>query len=182
MLCSNELTEKKLLGETLEQAGLVSDEQIQTALAEGQKSQNLRVGEILALRGWIEQSTADFFADEWYNLVNQNEKQLFGYYLEKSGLLTQQQTASILKEQQKIWVRFGAIAVLQGLLTQETVNFFLEHLFPLELLDSPFIGKKITAPVSKPVVLKTTSISQPPEPRTIVSSSKIDDDDIPWIG
>jgi len=185
MLSTNELPQNKLLGEILEQAGLVSDKQIQIALAEGQENHKLRVGEILALRGWIEQSTADFFADEWYNLVNQTEKQLFGYYLEKSGLLTKQQTTSILKEQQKIWVRFGAIAILQGLLTQETVNFFLEQLFPLELLDSPFIGRKITAPVSNPVILKTTNtniVSQLPEQRSIVSSSNMDDDDIPWIG
>jgi hypothetical protein len=186
MLCSNKLTEKKLLGKTLEQAGLVSDEQIQIALAERQESHNLRVGEILALRGWVEQRTADFFADEWYDLVNQTEKQLLGYYFEKSGLLTEQQITSILEEQHKIWVRFGAIAVLQGILTQETVNFFLVNLFPLELLDSPFIGKRISSLVSNPVViLKTTStnlVSQLPEQRSIVSSSNIDDDDIPWIG
>jgi hypothetical protein len=184
MLCTNKLPQNKLLGEILEQAGLVSDEQIQIALAERRESHNLRVGEILALRGWIEQRTADFFADEWCNLVNQTERQLLGYYLEKSGLLTKQQTTSILEEQKKLWVKFGAIAILQGLLRQETVDFFLEHLFPLELLDSPFIGKKISSPVSKPVILKTntTLVSQLPKRKSIVSNSNMDDDDIPWIG
>jgi hypothetical protein len=48
---------------------------------------------------------------------------------------------SILEEQKQIWVKFGAIAVLQGRLTQETVDFFLENLFPLELDDQK--GKSI---------------------------------------
>ncbi|MGL6344538.1 MAG: hypothetical protein ACRC80_35985, partial [Waterburya sp.] len=122
MLSPNQLPQNQLLGEILEQAGLVSDEQIQIALAERREIHHLRVGEIMALRGWINQRTADFFADEWCNLVNQTEKQLLGYYLEQSGLLTKQQINSILEEQQKIWVKFGAIAVLQGRLTKETVD------------------------------------------------------------
>ncbi|NJL52514.1 MAG: hypothetical protein HC930_10385 [Hydrococcus sp. SU_1_0] len=182
MLSTNELPQNKLLllGEILEQAGLVSDEQIQIALAERRESHNLRVGEILALRGWIEQRTADFFADEWCNLVNQPEKQLFGYYLEKSGLLTKQETNSILEEQKRIWVKFGAIAVLQGLLTKETVDFFLEHLFPLELLESSLIGRKINQQATKITAQVANSAQKLPEQQS--SFPQADDDDIPWIG
>ncbi|MEO1466122.1 MAG: hypothetical protein AAFR89_07810, partial [Cyanobacteria bacterium J06633_1] len=137
-----ESTNSNLLGETLYQAGLISNTQIETALADRQDSSYLRVGEIMALRGWIEQKTADFFAEEWHILLNQAEKHPLGYYLERSGLLTQEQTESILEEQKKIWVKFGSVAVLQGILAQETVDFFLNNLFPLESLDSALIGKK----------------------------------------
>ncbi|MFM2311857.1 MAG: hypothetical protein RLZZ04_1133 [Cyanobacteriota bacterium] len=180
MLSTNKLPQNKLLGEVLEQAGLVSDEQIQIALAERRESHNLRVGEILALRGWIDQRTADFFADEWGNLVNQTEKQLLGYYLEKSGLLTKQQTNSILEEQKRIWVKFGVIAVLQGRLSQETVDFFLEHLFPLELFESPLIGRKVNQQATESTAKATTSAPQLLEQQS--SSPQVDDDDIPWIG
>ncbi len=36
--------------------------------------QALRLGEILAIRGWIEQQTGDFFADEWQSLLEQQNK------------------------------------------------------------------------------------------------------------
>jgi hypothetical protein len=180
MLSPNQLPQNQLLGEILEQAGLVSDEQIQIALAERREIHHLRVGEIMALRGWINQRTADFFADEWCNLVNQAEKQLLGYYLEQSGLLTKQQINSILEEQQKIWVKFGAIAVLQGRLTKETVDFFLEHLFPLELFDSPLIGRKINQQATEITVKASNSAQQLPEQPS--GFPQVDDDEIPWIG
>lgn len=172
-------TNHGLLGETLKQAGLISDLQIKTVLEDRKYSNHLRVGEIMALRGWIDQKTADFFAEEWYDLVNQAEKQPLGYYLVKSGLLTDQQIDSILQEQQKIWVKFGSVAILQGILTQETLDFFVGHLYPLELLDSPLIGKKIEPKKSILVVddHHTSKNFSEPEPQV----KDVDDDDIPWI-
>ena len=84
-------THERLLGETLKQAGLISDLQIQTVLEDRKYSHHLRVGEIMALRGWIRQKTADFFAEEWHHLINQSKKYPLGYYLEKSNLLTDKQ-------------------------------------------------------------------------------------------
>ena len=51
---------EKPLGEILVEAGLVSLAQIEIALQE-QSQSNLKIGEILALHGWIKQETADFF-------------------------------------------------------------------------------------------------------------------------
>ncbi|MGB5715166.1 MAG: hypothetical protein WBM44_30135 [Waterburya sp.] len=164
---------KKVLGEILQQAGLISNSQIQVALVDREYNQELRLGEILAIRGWIEQQTADFFADEWQFVLEQQAKYPLGYYLEKSGLLTKEQTHSILQEQKKIWVKFGSVAVLKGLLDQNTLDFFLDSLFPLASSQSPFISKPIQkinnlAKVENKITDKLTT-------------SKIDYDDIPWI-
>lgn len=154
----------KLLGQTLKKAGLISSSQIQVALIDRKYNQNLRIGEILALRGWVEQQTADFFADEWQPLTEQIEKYPLGYYLVKSGLLTGEQSYFILEEQKQLWLKFGSIAIVKGLITQDTLNFFLDNLFPGASLESPARGAKS----------QFQEVNNKPE-------VKIDYEDIPWI-
>ena len=174
-----EFTNSPLLGETLQQAGLISSSQIQVALVDREYSQDLRVGEIMALRGWIEQKTADFFADEWQSFIDQPEKYRLGYYFEKSGLLTEKQVCSILEEQAKIWVKFGSVAILQGILKQKTVDFFLANLFPTAIAESSLISKKnlesFPSPELQQLELKNDQVAQEN------SAAEIDYDDIPWI-
>ncbi|WP_253274184.1 hypothetical protein [Myxosarcina sp. GI1] len=120
----------KPLGEILQDAGLVTDSQIKVALFDQKNYQDLRVGEILAMRGWIEQTTADFFGEQWLDFVNQQQKHPLGYYLKQAGLLTEEDIKLILCEQKKIALRFGSTAVMKGLLKQQTIDFFLKSLFP----------------------------------------------------
>ena len=155
------------LGEILKTAGLVSDAQIQVALIDRQYNQDLRLGEILALRGWIEQQTADFFVEEWHYAIEQPNKYPLGYYLEKSGLLTKKQINSILEEQKQLWIKFGEVAILQGLVEKTTVDFFLNNLCPAALLESPFINKRN--------VDRTIA----PEDRKTITPTNLED--IPWI-
>lgn len=158
----------KPLGAILQTAGLVSSAQIQVALIDRQYNQDLRVGEILAIRGWIEQQTADFFAEEWQLAIEQPNKYPLGYYLKKSGLLSEKQINYILEEQKQLWVKFGAVAILQGLLEKTTVDFFLNNLFPGASLESPFINKKKSY--------------QPTETADTTSETQTDLEDILWIG
>ncbi len=162
-----ESNNSKLLGQTLIKAGLVSFSQIQVALRDQEYNQNLLIGEILALRGWVEQQTADFFADEWQSLINRLEKYPLGYYLVKSGLLSGEQTYLILEEQKQLWIKFGAIAIIKGLITQDTLNFFLDGLFPGTSLEPPAIGAKSTHKIEAEVGNKPAEV--------------VDYDDIPWI-
>jgi len=166
------INQNQLLGETLKKAGLINDSQLQTALEARQYTTHLRVGEIMALSGWIEQKTANFFAEEWHNFLERTERKPIGYYLERSGLLTAEQIDSILAEQKKIWLKFGSVAVLQGSIEQETVDFFIFHLFPSKLLDSPLIGKKKIVP-AKITGLESCLTQQAPPVRS--------NDDIRWI-
>mgnify|MGYP001795144786 CR=1 FL=1 len=171
-MSKNIMTESKnseLLGQTLRRAGLISFSQIQVALSDQEYNQNLLIGEILALRGWIEQQTADFFADEWQPLTDRLEKYPLGYYLVKSGLLTGEQAYLILEEQKQLWIKFGSIAIIKGLITQDTLNFFLDSIFPGVSSDPPAMGAKSTQ--------QEPEKTEPDSPAT----EEIDYDDIPWI-
>lgn len=135
------IVKRRKIGEILQEADLVSSAQVETALMDQKFHQELHLGEILALRGWIKQETADFFAQEWYDKVTSVEKRPLGYYLREAGLLTEQQINDILKEQQTNWLKFGAIAVLKGWLKQSTVDFFIGNLFPEHQSDSIYVNK-----------------------------------------
>ncbi len=128
------------LGEILKDAGLITAPQIEVALHDQTYYQDMRFGEILALRGWIKSDTADFFVEEWWDLIKNEKKQPLGFYLKKAGLLTEKQIKLVLQEQDNTLLRFGTTAVLKGLLKQETVDFFLENLFPNQ------ISKRTLAP------------------------------------
>lgn len=131
----------KLLGVILQEASLISTPQIQLALRDQTYYPDLRLGEIIAMRGWLKQETADFFAQNWLELLQQRRNKPLGYYLQQSALLEKKDIAAILEEQRNTGIRFGAIAVLQGLLKSQTVDFFLIHLFPREFSKSSLIGK-----------------------------------------
>ncbi|GAB4529146.1 MAG: hypothetical protein Tsb0014_10890 [Pleurocapsa sp.] len=122
----------KPLGEILQDAGLVTNSQIKVALYDKQYHHDLRIGEILALRGWIEQTTADFFSEQWFNLINQRPNHPLGHYLKRAGLLSEKDIQLILVEQEKRALRFGKTAVINGFLKQQTLDFFLKNLFPFQ--------------------------------------------------
>ena len=132
----------QLLGVILQESSLVATPQIQLALRDQTYYPNLRLGEILAMRGWIKQETADFFAQDWLELLQQRKRKPLGFYLQQSALLDEKHIKAILEEQKVTGVRFGAIAVLQGLLKSQTVDFFLMHLFPREFSKSSLISKQ----------------------------------------
>ncbi|MEO0375872.1 MAG: hypothetical protein AAF329_14865 [Cyanobacteria bacterium P01_A01_bin.17] len=127
------------LGELLHKAHLISQAQIEVALHDQQQHMELRFGEILALRGWLKQETADFFAEQWQVLIKESPKDALGSYLQQARLLDEVQVASILKEQQQSGYRFGSLAVLHGWLKQQTLDFFLESLYPGKKSEQPFI-------------------------------------------
>lgn len=136
------IVKRQKIGEILQAADLVSPAQVEIALNDQQFHQELHLGEILALRGWIKQETADFFAQKWYDTISSAKKRPLGYYLQEAALLTEKQIEDILKEQQINWLKFGAIAVLKGWLKQTTVNFFIGNLFPEHKNDSIYTNQK----------------------------------------
>jgi tetratricopeptide (TPR) repeat protein len=123
----------KPLGLVLQTAGLVSPQQVQIALKESLSSSSYRLGEIMARRGWITQQTADFFAEQWPQLPNQKSQQLLGQYLKAANLINDSQIETILQEQTTNNLKFGESAVLKGIISQTTLDFFWEQ---LELIKS----------------------------------------------
>lgn len=120
------------LGEILIEAGLITASQIELAL-QIQSTSHLRIGEILASHNWIEQQTADFFVEKWSEILQQKQKKPLVYYFRLAGLLTEQQIASLIREQkqQAKPKRFHRLAVERGYLKQITVDFFLANIFQI---------------------------------------------------
>ena len=117
-----------LLGQVLVKAGLVSPNQILVVLNDAKYREDLRIGEILALRGWIQQETADFFAEVLPNLPNTTQKEPIGQYLKVARLLTQQQIDNVLTYQRNNPVKFGEIAVALSYLKNQTLNYVLDYI------------------------------------------------------
>lgn len=131
---------KPLLGEILRDADLITEAQLQTVLRDQQEYKDQKIGEILALRGWLKQETVDFFAEEWTNCLQQGPKYPIGEYLKQAALLKQEDIEYILELQQKIPVKFGEIAVHQELIRETTLNFFIDNLFCQASVDSIFLS------------------------------------------
>ena len=118
----------KPLGLVLQKAGLISLEQVKIALQAKKSLPNCKIGEIIAIRGWIKPETANFFAEQWPNLALNQQLQPLGQYLKAAGFISERQIEKILQEQSKSHIKFGDYAVLQGLISQTTLNFFLQQL------------------------------------------------------
>ena len=161
----------KPIGKLLQEASLISESQLQVAVYDRNNYQNMRLGEILDLRGWVGQETADFFAEEWFKLLATLPPQYpLGHYLHQAALINEVQIKSILEEQKQTWMRFGSVAVLRGWLKQDTLDFFLQNLFPATADESAFIGKR-TQFIQEKKELEPTVVVEP----------EIDEEDIPWI-
>jgi hypothetical protein len=166
------------LGAILEEAALVSHAQIEVALRDQMYYSDLKLGEILALRGWIKQETADFFVVYLPTLRKKVEKKPIGHYLQEAALLSEDQIKSILDEQKHTLVRFGALAVLKGYLKQGTVDFFVRYLYPEHQRSSLFMEKRTTPLASqKKIVQKTFTQHQ----LTAIQKHTYTEDDLEYL-
>ncbi|WP_460192652.1 hypothetical protein [Thermosynechococcus sp. FA-CM-4201] len=176
------------IGELLLKAALINPSQLQVALMEKDIYTHLRLGEILALHGWLSQDTIDFFVEEWPKLSQSQEKHPIGFYLKKASLLTEEQIQQILKEQWQTSYRFGALAVLNGWVKQETVNFFLQSINPNALKESTRIEKTTLSDVKRTPVSSSAYSKPTPEElkqRLIdpedLAEIDLDFDEIKWL-
>lgn len=117
----------KLIGQSLEEAGLLTHNQVQAILAYQQDHHHLRFGEISAMWGWIKSETADFFAEQLHQL--KTYQQPLGQSLKGAGILDEEQIQTILTYQSQTGLRFGEIAVRHGWVNQQTVDFFVGTLY-----------------------------------------------------
>lgn len=131
----SKLPKNQPIGEILQQAYLISPSQIDVALRDQERYQELhlgelKIGEILALRGWLKQETTEFFVYKWDALLKQKHRQPLGYYLYEAGLLNESQIRYLLEEQQKLptKLRLGELAYLEGWLNLKTVDYFVKNL------------------------------------------------------
>lgn len=117
----------KKIGELLQEAYLIDEDQLKFALMEQTYLYTDRkLGEVLVHHGWLKQKTADFFGDE-IEKVYEGKSLLIGNILFKAGLLSEKEIQDILQEQRQTGLRFGEIVILKGLIQEETVKFFIEN-------------------------------------------------------
>ncbi|ERT06929.1 glycosyltransferase, WecB/TagA/CpsF family protein [Lyngbya aestuarii BL J] len=117
-----------LLGQVLQEAGLLTPAQVNRVLEAQAKQPHLRFGEIVANQGWVHQETINFFAEQLPQVAMESRKQPIGYYLKQARLLDERQIEAILSEQSTTQMRFGEIAVEKGWLKNETVDSILRYL------------------------------------------------------
>ncbi|WP_017297310.1 hypothetical protein [Nodosilinea nodulosa] len=183
-------TKTRPLGEMLQRAGLLSQAQLDVVLRDQQWQPDLRIGDILELRGWVKRDAIEFFAEQWPKLVAVGRDSPIGYYFQQAGLLDAHQVEALLKEQAQAGLRIGALAVLHGWLSQETLDWFLRSLAPEESASSAFIKRKQVnngdGPAG-PVSDHRGSPASQPQPKMATdlqadAPSKPQPDDISWAG
>lgn len=122
------------IGQLLQQAGLISENQLDLALQNQMIPgyEELKIGEILALRGWVKQETSDFFASRWQQIISaikdNTQRAKLGLYLAEANLLTKEQVVEILQQQKQNKIPFSRLVVEKGYLKQQTLDFFLQNL------------------------------------------------------
>ena len=137
--------DKLPLETVLQQAGLVSADQVKQALEKQQRTKrSLRIGEILVAQGYIDARTADFFARRWTQRSPKKPPQPIGQYFKQAALLNEWQIQAILKQQRQTKQKFGEVAIARGWLKPTTVDFFLKYLSSdLAQSKSQTVSKKI---------------------------------------
>lgn len=148
------------LGAILQQAGLVSAEQVNQALEQQKQiNSNLTIGEILASQGRIDSKTVAFFAQSWSSLIKEKPKQPIGQYLKQAALLNDEQIQAILSEQRNSQRKFGEVAISKGWLKETTLNFFLEYLQG-KLESAPYTNLEPSVTTAKTVSMTQKDFSR----------------------
>lgn len=182
-------TINKPIGEVLREAGLISSAQLAVALQDQQYRPDLRIGDILELRGWVKRDIIEFFAQQWPQVAREPRDQPIGYYFQQAGLLNAQQIQALLKEQLQAGMRIGALAVLRGWLSQKTVDLFLRYLAPEDYFASPFIRHSQRNQMDQPPSDQQTTDLETPRPikepfviePQVKTYTNPDPGEIPWV-
>lgn len=116
------------IGTLLQEAGLLTEHQVIQLLEEQVYQRHLLFGELAAKKGLIKPVTAEFFVEELPHLCEIQNDHRLGEYFRAAGLLDQEQVKLILDRQKHTGLRFGDIAVREGWVQPQTIEFFLETL------------------------------------------------------
>ena len=116
------------IGTLLQEAGLLTEEQVLELLDKQTYQRHLLFGELAVKKKLVKPATADFFVEEFPQLCETPGKYRLGEYLKTAALLDQDQIRFILDQQSHTNLLFGEIAIQQGWLKPKTVEFFLETL------------------------------------------------------
>lgn len=117
---------EKPLEDRLADAGLLSRAQIMVLHQDQQQQPDLTVDEILRLRGWVNDTTLNFFMHLEQALLDEFKQLSIGQRLKYAGLVTDAQLETAIAYQQQTKIRMGHAIFLSGVLGQTTVDYFLQ--------------------------------------------------------
>ena len=166
---------EKKIGELLCEANIIDEQQLKVALIEKNIYPELKIGEILALHGWLKEQTADFFGSEM-QAIDKEKNILIGNIFLKAGLLSKTDVQNILHEQKQIGSRFGETAVLKGLIKKETVDFFIDKFALYKDKQSFYKYKKQRMSNQSTHYSVDNNLNQDK-----IDAPVIDPEDIPWV-
>lgn len=129
---TEQLTHSQRIGAHLLEAGLLTSEQLEVALADQELQATARLGEVIQKRGWVKERTIQFLLNQVNNtLVDHPELSAcsqLGNNLVEAGLLTSAQVDEALQEQKISNKRLGEILVNHGWVTSQTIEYMMKHL------------------------------------------------------
>jgi len=168
---------------------MVSPAQLQVAMHDHEIYGDLRIEDILALRGWITEETIDFFTNQWSDVLSGCQPQPLGFYLQAAGLLNGEQIEEILVEQKHLGIKFGSMAVIKGWLKETTLNFFLRYIAPQQRAKSAFMERQTQKTLSQssetesiPEFFPNKSTGQVESSEDNCDLARYLDADISWAG
>ncbi|MGF1490093.1 MAG: hypothetical protein ACFBSE_23645 [Prochloraceae cyanobacterium] len=117
-----------ILSLRLNQAGLLSEPQIEIALRDCDRHDDFTIEEIIILRGWLKQETLAFFLEQIPELIDRPQKLSLAECLERSALVSKENIAKLLNYQQETGNTLAALAVELGYIKQSTLDFFVNYI------------------------------------------------------
>jgi pyruvate kinase len=140
---NQDLDENRIIGELLISKGIVSRNQVTSALYIQGEKPHLRIGEVLLSMGLITIEELDRVLREHLS------QQFIGSLLLSHGFMSQEQLAEAMATQEKTNQRLGEIAINLGYVTQYQLTAILEKQRLLRRphlaeMDEPLLGKKKT--------------------------------------
>ncbi|GAB4216803.1 MAG: hypothetical protein OHK0012_19820 [Synechococcales cyanobacterium] len=122
----SDYSQHEKLGDLLEEASLISQQQLKAALHE-QHQNGFLLGEVLLQRQWVTWQALEFFTQHFFRNQAVTRKHLIGDYLVSAGLVTKEQLAEAMRIHRRQQVYFGFALVQQGYLKPQILNFFLDQ-------------------------------------------------------
>ena len=126
---TQQLTHSELTGALME-AGLLSSAQLSVIQDLIEPTESFTLPDMLVQQGIVSSETVEFFVHQFPILRSAPNSANLGLVMRSANLITARQEAEVLRYQRmNPRLRFGEIAVNFGYCNQETVDFFLKHLY-----------------------------------------------------
>ena len=133
---SQDYKKNQPIGQLLTEAGLIVKPQLDLALMNQKMPDynNLKLGEILALRGWVPQKTSDFFANYWQELLEQSQAEQHKIGLDaclyESGLITSEEIVEILVHKKEKYIDIFSLILKHSHIREKTLDYLVTNLCP----------------------------------------------------